>query len=248
MPAARVRDLEAAHKLVRLRQETFKADVARLAERLYNGELTIKQWHGEMKQAVKDLHISSLVISKGGEWDTITFSEWGRVGRELRDQYAYLRNYAKQVEQKVYAEAMGIDNAYSLQYLQARSSLYAGSTNATFWRGVTYNLLPQVPGDGQTECLMNCGCQLRVEAGDNPNTLHVYWILNPMLENCSDCVRLTEEWAPYVLELPADYVEAAMRIDVDLQRTVINVIRADAAWFAAQMHEIIYGHRRRVYA
>jgi len=29
---------------------------------------------------------------------------------------------------------------------------------------------------------------------------------------------------------------------------VINVIEADAVWFAAQVHEIVHGHRRRVYA
>lgn len=248
MPAPRVRDLETAHGLLRIRQETFKEDVAKFAEQLYDGKLTLKQWHGEMQQAVKDLHISSLVISRGGQWRSVTFSEWGRVGRELRDQYAYLRNYAKQVEGRVHMDVMGAENAYSLKYLQARSALYSGNSNATFWRGVTYNLLPQVPGDGNTACLMNCGCHLRIEAGDNPNTLHVYWVVNEMLENCEDCLRLQDEWAPYVLELPADYVEAAVRINIDLQATVINVIEADAVWFAAQVHEIVYGHRRRVYA
>jgi len=101
MPAPRVRSLEDAHKLLRLRQKTFKADVAKIAERFHGGQIDLVQWHAEMKQSVKDLHISSLVISRGGEWNTITFSEWGRVGRELRDQYAYLRNYAQQVEQRV---------------------------------------------------------------------------------------------------------------------------------------------------
>jgi hypothetical protein len=247
MPAPRVRDLETAHKFLELRQKLFKQDVAKLAERLYDGGLSIKQWHAEMKQAVKDLHITSLVTSRGGEWGTITFSEWGRVGRELRDQYAYLRNYAQQIEQRVHMDAMGVDNAYSLKYLQMRSALYSGNSNATFWRGVTYNLLPQVPGDGQTECLMNCGCRLRIEPGDNPNTLHVYWIVNPMLENCEDCLRLEQEWNPYVLELPGEYVEAAVRMHVDLQVTIINVIHADAVWFAARVHEIVHGHRRTVY-
>jgi len=248
MPAPRVRDLEVAHGLLEMRRVAYKKDVAKLAERLYNGELSIKQWHTEMKQAVKDLHISSLVISKGGERDSITFSEWGRVGRELRDQYGYLRKYAEQVEQRVHMEAMGLENAYSLKYLQARSGLYSGNANATFWRGVTYNLLPQVPGDGKTACKMNCGCLLRVEAGDTANTLHVYWVVNPALENCEDCIRLEAEWAPYVLELPASYVEAAVRMDIDLQTTVANVIQADARWFAEQVHEIVHGHRRAIYA
>jgi hypothetical protein len=248
MPAPRVRDLEAAHGLLRIRQQTFREDVAKLAEQLYSGKIDLSTWHDEMRQAVKDLHISSLVIGKGGEWGTITQSEWGRVGRELRDQYAYLRNYARQVEQRVHMELMEQENVFSLKYLQMRSGLYAGNSNATFWRGVTYNLLPQVPGDGQTACVMNCGCHLRVDAGDNPNTLHVYWILDPALENCDDCVRLAEEWTPYVLVLPPEYIAAAVRIHVDLQATVMKVIHADAVWFAAQVHEIIHGHRRAVYA
>jgi len=109
------------------------------------------------------------------------------------------------------------------------------------------NLLPQVPGDGKTACKMNCGCVLQVEAGDTPNTLHVFWIVNPMLENCDDCLRLQDEWAPYVLELPGEYVESAVRIGVDLQQTVMNVIHADAVWFAECLHQVVHGSRRRIY-
>ena len=248
MPAPRVRDVSVARRLIALRQETFRRDVARLARQLWEGQIDLVGWHRAMKQAVKDLHISSLVIARGGEWDAITFAEWGRVGRELRDQYAYLRRYAGQIEQRAHMELMGQENFYSLNYLQARSGLYAGSSAATFWRGVTYNLLPQVPGDGQTACKMNCGCHLEIEDGNLPGTLDVYWVLDPMLENCPDCVRLTGEWAPYVLVLPAEQVAAAGRIGVDLRATVRAVIRADAAWFAEQVHAIVHGGRRRVYA
>jgi len=248
MPAPRISDPETAIGLLRMRQESFTKDVAKLAERLRSGKIDLAQWHSDMKQSVKDLHISSLVISRGGEWKSITFSEWGRVGRELRDQYAYLRGYAQQVEQRAHMELMGLENQHSLEYMKWRSALYAGNSNATFWRGVTHNLLPQVPGDGKTACKMNCGCVLRVEAGDTPNTLYVYWVVNAALENCEDCLRLEMEWAPYVLELPGEYVEAAVRMGIDLQQTVMNVIRADAVFFAQCVHEIIHGHRRAVYA
>lgn len=248
MPAPRIRTIAQKRKWLAARQAMFKKDVAALATKLHKGKLTVGQWHDAMRVAVKDLHISSLVISKGGEWGTVTFSEWGRVGRELRDQYAYLRGYAKKVEAGVEIELMGLKVGHSEAYLKARSGLYSGNSNATFWRGMTHNLLPQVPGDGQTACKMNCGCHLRVEAGDVPGTLHVYWILNAALENCDDCVRLAGEWAPFVLVLPPEMVESAASVNVDLAATIIKVIEADVEWFTEQVHEILHGHRRRIYA
>jgi len=245
MPAPRVRDLDAARKLVEARKEAFQKDAAALAARLHKGELSVLEWRAEMRQAVKDLHVMSLIISRGGEPSSVTQAEWGRVGRYLRDQYGYLDNFARQVAQRAEMATLGIGNLQSEKYIATRSGLYGGNALASFWRGVTYGLLPQVPGDGKTLCRTNCGCRLRIEAGDAPDLVHVYWERDPALENCEDCIRLEQEWSPYELILPYDLVEQAGRVGLSLRETVIRTVRADAEWFAGALHAAVHGHEHR---
>jgi len=244
MPAPRVRNLEYARGLVELRKEAFKQDAADLAKRLHAGELSVLEWRTEMRQAVKDLHVMALVISRGGEQGNVTQSEWGRVGRYLRDQYGYLDNFAHQLQQRAEMATLGLANLQSQGYIATRSSLYGGNALASFWRGVTYGLLPQVPGDGKTRCKTNCGCRLEIEAGDTPDILLVTWVMDPALENCEDCTRLAAEWNPYTLILPYEMFDQAQGMGLDLRDTVIRTIRADAEWFAGALHAAVHRHRK----
>ena len=213
MPAPRIRDTKVGLKLLEARRSAFDRAAEALAHKLRSGEISVEGWRTAMRQEIKDLHVTSLVISRGGEWKTISFSEWGRLGGNLRVQYRYLDRYAEQIQTRAEAAAMGQGKFYSEKYLAWRSKLYGGNAKASYWRGVVYGLLPQVPGDGQTRCGTNCKCELRIENGDKLNTLLVYWDLTPA-EHCEDCVRLNQEWNPYVLELPPEVVEAAIVLGI----------------------------------
>jgi len=129
-----------------------------------------------------------------------------------------------------------VGNLQSLGYLQTRANMYAGAARGTFWRGVTYGLLPQVPGDGKTACLTNCGCDLVIENGDD-NTLLVTWVLNPSLENCKDCQRLASEWTPLVITIPDDLVESAFKIGVDARATIEGIIKVDFSEYHLNHHK-----------
>lgn len=237
MPAPRVRDLETARKLIDLRREIFNEQVKDLAAKVHNGQLTIVEWRTEMRQAVKDLHTTTTIIARGAR-ENVSFSDWGRVGRRLRDQYGYLTKFAQKLETGAQAELAGIGNFPSEDYIAARSQLYGGNTNATFWSTITYGLLPQVPGDGQTVCLTNCGCTLRIEDSGDSHTVHVFWVINPALENCPDCQRLTGEWNPYVVTLPAELVIDTENIGLNLVATLQRVVDLDRVEILAHL-----GHR-----
>lgn len=61
----------------------------------------------------------------------------------------------------------------------ARAGMYAGAIRGTFYTG-RYPGLKQVPGDGQTQCLTNCKCDLTEDDEG------VHWNLSAA-ENCADC-------------------------------------------------------------
>jgi hypothetical protein len=66
--------------------------------------------------------------------------------------------------------------------ISARMAMYAGSVRGTFY-GARYPGLSQYPGDGNTQCLTNCKCDL-TEADDG-----IHWNLSAV-ENCDDCQAL----------------------------------------------------------
>lgn len=215
MPAPRVRDTKTGLRLLELRRKAFDEAEKKLIRQLGRGDISLVQWRSAMRREIRDLHRTALIIARGGEWDSITLSEWGRLGGHLRVQYRYLDRYAQAIKERTEAALLGQGKPYSEPYLIWRGNLYGYNATATFWRGVVYGLLPQVPRDGQTRCRMGCQCELRIEDGDEPNTLHVYWELNPA-EHCEDCERLSQEWNPYVLELPPEATAAAVERGLSL--------------------------------
>lgn len=200
IPLPRLRDAATRRAFLDRYIEAFNERTTDLAQQLYSGTLSVDAWQLAMRSELKSLHVNALVISRGGEWRAISQSEWGRLGAHLRGQYNYLHRYARAVQENA-LNALSGGKAYSEKYLAMRARLYGGNARASFYRGMAMGLLPQVPGDGQTQCLTNCKCELRFEEGDVPGLLLVYWETRPA-EHCDDCLQLEKEWNPYELWMP----------------------------------------------
>ncbi len=93
-----------------------------LADQLRGGMLTVKQWQNMMADELKLLHLYSAAAAKGG-WAQMTATDYGRVGRILRDQYQYLNGFAATVADANYV----LDGRFL-----ARVKLYARSGRATY--------------------------------------------------------------------------------------------------------------------
>jgi len=199
-PLPRLRDVGSRRAALDSYIGAFNKRAVELGSQLHSGAIGVDAWQLAMRAELKTLHVNALVISRGGEWGAITQSEWGRLGAYVRGQYNYLYQYAQAV-QKNALEALSGGKFYSEKYLIWRSKLYGGNARASFYRGLAYGLLEQVPADGQTQCGSNCQCELRFEEGDQPGLLLVYWELRPA-EHCDDCVKLSETWNPLELWLP----------------------------------------------
>lgn len=217
-PLPRLRTIADRRKVLDLYINTFNGRVTELAAQLHGGQIGVDAWQLAMREEIKALHTNALVISYGGEWNAVPFTEWGRLGGNLRIQYQYLNRYAQQVQSSA-LNALSGGKFYSEKYLEWRSRLYGGNARASFYRGLAQGLLPQVPGDGQTQCGSNCKCELVFEEGEEPGLLLVYWVIDPGAENCPDCQILASEWAPYELWLPVglsarDWVTWLSRMEV----------------------------------
>lgn len=186
---------EASRKnLIAVRISVFEEDVNTLAENLYTGQISLGQWEESMKSLVRGVHSSTAAIGKGG-WESMTQSDWGRVGAEVKAQYRYLHGFAEHIS----------DNreTISLNAIQARARLYGGASKhtasmmqagdlagGTRRHPTTFIGLPWLPGDGSTECMVNCKCHWELDIVDRTKTsqlVRAIWILTEA-EHCDDCI------------------------------------------------------------
>jgi hypothetical protein len=172
--------------LWRVEERRFMDQMERHTRDLYTGRVNLREWHDTFKDEVKRLHITSAVIGRPGGWDEMTQSDWGRVGRILRDEYQFVRGFSRDI----FDRAMDGDLP-SIDYTLNRLRLYAqkgGGTGRNFetrYSGNPDDLMIWVrnlddscatcigresmvvrrgditfwPRDGSTECLTNCGCE-----------------------------------------------------------------------------------------
>lgn len=82
---------ELDHALVQASRETRA-----LAERLRSRTISLRRWELEMRRQVRRAQLYSAAAAKGG-WAQMDPADFGRAGREIRDQYAYLKRFARQI-------------------------------------------------------------------------------------------------------------------------------------------------------
>ena len=68
-----------------------------LSTSLREGSINVQQWQSGMKDSLKDLHLVSGALARGG-WAQMSQSDYGRVGSQLRFQYQRLARFATQIE------------------------------------------------------------------------------------------------------------------------------------------------------
>lgn len=161
-----------------------------LAQQLGRGDITIQQWELEMRRNVKTAFVDEYVLGKGGR-NAMTQSDWGTVGRMVKDQYQFAHQFARDIA----------DGKLSQAQIEARSRLYFESATQAYERGrvASYGAptLPAYPGDSSTRCRANCKCNWSIE--ETETEWRCTWQLTPSAENCPDCQENARRWSPLVL-------------------------------------------------
>lgn len=166
-----------------------KVTVRQLSEQLANNQLTLEQWHNEMRAVVKRNYIAQYLLGRGGR-DAMTQSDWGRVGGLLSNQFRYLSNFAREISLGLLSE----------EQIGARAELYIDSASQSFERakGAARGLeLPAWPGDGTSECMANCKCHWALVELDD--LWECTWTINAVVENCETCATRSTIWAPLII-------------------------------------------------
>ena len=113
-------------------------EVARLSRELVAGRINLADWQTSVAREVKSMHMASAALAKGG-WAQMTPQDTGRAGRIIRDEYAYLANFAQQVK----TGQQKLDGS-----LVTRANLYAQAPRGTYHAIEQRGMMEQ----GKTEC------------------------------------------------------------------------------------------------
>jgi hypothetical protein len=115
---------KAVEALVDGKIAAMERSVRRYTKMLAEGSITLDQWQGSMREAIKAAHIQAAIVGHGGRTG-MSSSDYGRVGQRLRQEYAYLQNFALDM----------LEQRMSAPMAMARASLYAQSVRGSFWEG-----------------------------------------------------------------------------------------------------------------
>lgn len=74
-----------------------RASARELTIQLRDGRIALPEWQTAMARAVKNVNYAAVAAASGGV-ENMTAVERGRAGQIIRQQYAYLRNFAAEIE------------------------------------------------------------------------------------------------------------------------------------------------------
>ena len=111
----------------------------------------MSQWQLAMRDAIKDIHLASGSLARGG-WKQMSQSDFGRVGNELRFQYAKLNQFARQISNGLPLDGRFVRRA--VLYAQAgRVSYTSALTQEMALRGMNEEKSVLAAADHCSECL-----------------------------------------------------------------------------------------------
>jgi hypothetical protein len=127
-------------------------NIRSLSEQYQRSEIRVEEWRRAVKAEIKQLHVKSAVMAKGGRGQ-MTPADYGRVGQRIRGQYQYLDRFSSEVQ-------------YGKQPLDGRflrrADMYGSAARQTYQSGRA----AQQKGVGKTEKMSVLGIADHCEDSD----------------------------------------------------------------------------------
>lgn len=99
------------------------AETRDLGERLLSGDVSTDEWYMQMTSLIKSTHLIGAAMERGG-WANMTFSDFGRVGRIVRDERVHLDNFKAQLDAGQFYDGRAL----------VRMALYIQAGRGTFYQ------------------------------------------------------------------------------------------------------------------
>lgn len=159
--------------------EQTQVDIKTIGELLINKKISLSTWEETTAIALKNLHIQSYLLGRGGK-NAMEQRDYGLIGQRLRNEYQYLRRFAEEIRTKGISKAEFFrrldlySNAGSGLYEKARTEGHLKSDFAwekrvrtktescqscIAYEGLGWQPIGTLPAPTERcECRSNCGC------------------------------------------------------------------------------------------
>lgn len=172
----------------------YEGRLARLAEDLTAGRITLRTWARRFAGLLADHQAAGYLFGRGG-LTAMAQADWVRLAEAVVFQDAFLRRFVADVLAGKLTDAE----------IAARSRLYAGAGVAAHAQGdeaVHDGLrLPGYPADGGTDCLGMCRCWWQIE--EDEAAYRATWRTEGDDRVCGGCRGRGRDWSPFVQEKQA---------------------------------------------
>jgi hypothetical protein len=155
-------------------------NIRALSQALKDGAISIPEWQTGMMREVKTLHVAQTAAANGG-WAQMSQSDWGHTGSLVKKQYAYLENFAQQIQSGeqplngrfvVRAEMYGDAGRSSYEdarrryqendnLMEEERRVLAPAENCPDcieYAGLGWQPIGALPRIGDSQCRVNCQC------------------------------------------------------------------------------------------
>lgn len=177
--------------LQRYVNEVKEGDAENSVELLDQGTISIQDWVNGSRITLEETYVALYLMGLGGKRRTEGVP-WEMVSRQLIDQYQRLNESGRAIARGELSRGQ-IVQRYGL-YLQSARQMYERGRAWAF--GGSRLILPAYPGDGSSECLVNCKCYWDIH--DFSDRWECSWMRTAQ-ESCPTCLQRAGIWSPYIV-------------------------------------------------
>jgi hypothetical protein len=122
-----------------------------LANQLRAGQITLAQWELLMRRNIRHIHLNAIALERGG-WAQMRMADFQRAGRIIRDEFGFLKNFAKEIADRTQRMDGRLAQRAKLYSQAARTTFYE-SKQANLRAGLTHVRSIRTARDSCIECL-----------------------------------------------------------------------------------------------
>lgn len=144
-----------------------EANTRSLCADLREGRISLAEWQLRMRDETRSAHVASYVLQRGG-WQQMSQADYGRVGRELRDQYKYLNRFAQEIKSGKQRLDGTLQNRALLYIRAGRHTFHKAETKTALLLGFDQERYVLHPADHCRSHRKHMGCVERAAASWQP--------------------------------------------------------------------------------